>query len=68
MEGEKKRKRENLLTLVALVLGNLLRSMLHLEQELDTLNGSYSGLGDGGRDTAGKKVLDEGGGVERHLQ
>lgn len=40
--------------------------MLDLQKQLDTLNWGYSGLGDGGRDTAGDEILGEWGGVKRH--
>ena len=64
-------ERENqlmvMLTLVSLVLGDLLRGVLHLEQELDSLNRGHGGLGDRGGDTAGDKVLGERGSVEWHF-
>ena len=47
------------LTLVALVLCDLLGDVLNLEQQLDTLDGRYSGLGDCGGYTTGDKVLGE---------
>lgn len=46
-------------TLVALVLCDLFADVLHLEQQFDTLDGCYGGLGDGGRDTASQEVLGE---------
>lgn len=48
------------LTLVLLVGGDLLGSMLNLQKQLNTLNGSYGGLGDGSGDTTGDEVLGEG--------
>ena len=33
-----------------------LRSVLHLEEELDSLDGGHKGLGDGGRDTSDEEV------------
>ena len=60
-------KGQPLLTLVSLFLSDLFRDMLHLEQELDSLNRGHGGLGDSSRDTAGDKVLGERGGVEWHF-
>lgn len=46
-------------TLVALVHGDLLADVLHLEQQLDTLDGRDGRLGDGGGDTASQEVFRE---------
>lgn len=51
------------LTFVALVLGDLFRDVLDLQQQFDTLNGGDGRLGDGGRDATGGEVLHEGDGV-----
>ncbi|MCP6484409.1 hypothetical protein NL492_26725, partial [Klebsiella pneumoniae] len=39
--------------------GDLRRGCLHLQDELDAFDGSDGGLGHGGGDTAGQKVLCE---------
>lgn len=51
------------LTLVALVLSDLFGDVLDLQQELDTLDGGHSRLGDGGGDATSGKVLHEGHGI-----
>lgn len=50
-------KKVAVLTLVALVLCDLLGDVLDLEQQFDTLDRRYGGLGDRGGHTAGEKVL-----------
>lgn len=45
------------LTLVTLVLGDLLRDVLYLQQQLDTLDGGHHRLRHGGGNTTGQKVL-----------
>lgn len=46
-------------TLVALVGGDLLADVLHLQQQFHALDGRHGGLGDGGGDAAGEEVLRE---------
>lgn len=50
-------------TFVALFLGDLFGDVLHLQQQLHTLNGGDGRLGDGGRDASSGKVLHERDGV-----
>lgn len=57
--GRAAKPRQFVLTLVALVLGDLLGDVLDLEQQLDTLNWRYGGLRDGSGHTAGDEVLGE---------
>ena len=55
-------------TFVLLVDGDLLRRGLHLEQQLDSLDGSDGRLGHGGRYTTGDEVLGEREGVFGHFE
>jgi len=50
-------------TLVFLITLDLRRGILGLEKELDSFDGSDSGLGDGSRDTTHKEILKESGHV-----
>ena len=45
---------------VLLICGDLLAGMLHLQQQLDPLDGHYCHLGDGHSDTTCQEVLSEG--------
>lgn len=54
--------------LVPVGFGDLLGDVLDLEQQLDTLDRSHSGLGDGRGDATGGEILHEGNGIgERHV-
>lgn len=47
------------LTLITLVFGDLFGDVLHLEEQLDPLDGGDAGLGDGRGDTSGEEILEE---------
>lgn len=63
MDEQARRKPEGkcvlLLTLVTLVLGDLLRDVLYLQQQLDALDGRDGCLGDRRGHTAGYEILGE---------
>lgn len=56
-------ERASELTLVLLVGGDLLGNGLHLQQQLDALDGRDGRLGDGRRNASGDEILGEGHGV-----
>lgn len=53
------------LTLVTLILGDLLRDVLYLQQQLNTLDGRDGGLGDRRGHTAGYEIFGECHGIRK---
>lgn len=57
------------LTLVTFILGDLLRDMLHLQEQFDALDGRHGRLGDSRGHATGEEILHEAYGIgERHFE